>query len=355
MTETTFGMRFDALPQLSRVRVLEEFEGPILSELRAEDGSRYLEKWCTLQDGAVRSLVVRSEHRAIAEYLAGRITLLSLFTKPNADVGFLVDSVRGTRKLVQLVQVSSLPANYLPKPTAKHDESLRPQWTRTTQAFLVDTKWDAKLLFELEKLYQTVFAFNYFTSADNGAPLPRAAETYVLDGGFSYWRMFSALRDSVPTNDNARSIGVMAASPGVLTLSAPTGTADRVVAALQAASREEVRKAYDNVHAWSKLPDKKADDVPTTALDTLRRLCDFLLVDVAKVLFARDEEPSKPQLLRAGKIVAAYYRQLWRILDPVWEGVEFLAPNIEPNATTPDDVYDDDEEDEDEAEDDYEE
>ncbi len=114
-------------PRLTHVRVLEEFEGPILSELRGDDGTVYIEKLCAFHEGAIRSIVVRSDQCSIAEYLARRITMMDLITKPNDDIGFIFDRVGKTVRSVQLVRVSALPTEYLPDPMAKHDESLRPR------------------------------------------------------------------------------------------------------------------------------------------------------------------------------------------------------------------------------------
>jgi hypothetical protein len=343
-----FGTSFASLPRLSRVRDLEAFEGPILTELRAPNNALYLQKWCAYHDGAVRTLVVRSDQRSVAEYLAGRMTMLHLLTRPNDDVGFLVDRARSETKSVRLVQVTTLPAKYLPKPSAMHDESLRPEWDTIPQSFLVDTNWDAKLLSDLEKHYLTVYAFNFFTDVQSDKLPPEALHTYVLDGGYAYHALFRTLRQSVPKNDNARSIGVAAASPGVLTIAVPATTANQITRALASAAQERTKKAYDVLHDWSRLPPRSAASVPVTAQNDIRRLCEHIHVAADKILPAVEESA---QILRAGKVVAAYYRALWRLIEPTWEGVEFLAPAVVREVEAPaedhdDDYYDDDEEEE---------
>jgi hypothetical protein len=253
--------------------------------------------------------------------------MLDLLTIPNDDAGFIIDRVRAETTSVRLVQVSTLPPKYLPKPSAKHDESLRPEWDQTHQSFLIDTKWDAKLLSDLEKHYLTVYAFNYFTDTQSTKLPPSAMHTYVLDGGFAYLALFRTMRQSVPKNDNARSVAMAAASPGVLTIAAPTTIADQLVRALAAAAKDYTRKAYETLHAWSRLSPKRVAEIPTSAIRDLRLLCEYLHVDMAKLLPAVPaDDLSQAQILRAGKVVAAYCRALWRLLTPSWEGVEFLAP-----------------------------
>jgi hypothetical protein len=114
------------LPPLFHVRDIEAFDGPILSELRDADGVPYLEKWCTHGDNFVRLLVVRTTHEAVGEYVAGRVSMLDLLTRPNGDAGFIVDYAGGELYSVEPVCVSTLPDSWLPMSTAMHDESLRP-------------------------------------------------------------------------------------------------------------------------------------------------------------------------------------------------------------------------------------
>lgn len=116
------------LPHLVHVRDLESFEGPILAQLaRADGGATYVEKWCAFaQDGRSRSLLVRSDTRAISRYLAGQTTMLELLTLPNDGTGFIVDRGPSGAAAAQLVHVLDLPSSYLPSPLARHDISLRP-------------------------------------------------------------------------------------------------------------------------------------------------------------------------------------------------------------------------------------
>lgn len=328
------------------VRDLEEFDGPILSELRAEKGGLYLEKWCAHDGGTVRTLVVRTEQRAIAEYLAGRMSMLNLLTIPSDDVGFIVDRVGDTIQAVYMIRVSILPPKYLPRSVAYHDPALRPDWDKSPQSFLFDAAWDADLLARIERLYADVFAFTLFTNADSGYSPPGHIFNYDYNRGFPIVQAFNSMRAAVPREMRAKSVGVSANSPGVITIDAQHLTASRVLNAINALKRSE--KAYDNLHNWSRIKPEDAHLMHGGALGDLRRLCDLLHVDIRKILPALQEnkELEQGEILVAGKLIAAYYRKLWNILEP-YDGVEFINVDVAAIRETPRQLFFE-EEDEDE-------
>jgi hypothetical protein len=347
----SYGSPREGLPRrLNFIRHLEYYEGPILSEYRASAGSAwYIEKWCARDGGINRFLVVRTEQRAVAEYLGGRISMLDLLSIPSDGVGFLVDRKRAEVVGVSLVNLAELPPKYLPTPTALHDESLRPEWDLTPQNFLLDTTWDAHLLARIERRYLDVFGFAYVTKPGTATEFPRTALDYEYDGGYSLMHAFNRIRAAVPTQYQARSVGVAASSPGVLTIDAPTGTADHLAAALRAV--EPSAKIYDVLHQWSRINPKRlarspatARLIPTTARDHLGRLCEFLGVDVEKILpFA---QPDPLQILVAAKLVASYRRRLLKIVSPDEPGVEFLGAQPSVSEQVADEAALDEDEDE---------
>jgi hypothetical protein len=341
------GTLFDSVPEFEFVRDLEQFEGPILTELRIKGGARFVEKWCDLDGDLVRTLVVRSDQRSIAEYLAGRKSLFDLLVGPSADVGLLLDRRLGETAAGHLVQVSKLPPEYLPSAGAMHDPTLRPRWRTETQVFLLDQTWDAKLLSQLERNYQQVFAFCYFTHEDQDtATVPVTPLTYVYDSGYSYWRAFDSLYRRLPANDQPRAVGVEAASPGSLSIAAPAEAARRVNEAVEAAAADSTVKAYEALHGWSRLKHDKASHTPKTAATDLKQLCRTLSVDEER-LFAGQETldlADSQQLLVAGKLVAAYYRRLWGLISPEG-GAEYLLPGAVTRAVTaPTSIYEYDDE-----------
>ena len=81
----------------------------------------------------------------------------------------------------------------------------------------------------------------------------------------------------------------------------------------------DASNAYDCLNQWARLPFEKSSDLPATAKQDLKRLCGRLGVDLDSILPVGDR---KSQLV-AAKILASYYRQLLRLLQPS-EDVEFL-------------------------------
>lgn len=337
------------LPDLTFVRDLEAFEGPILSEYRASRGGRYLEKWCARDTaaGITRTLLVRTEQRPVAEYLAGRMSMIDLLMGPSDGVGFIVDRVADEMRAVYLVALSRLPQKYLPKPTAMHDPSLRPEWESIPQDFLLGERWNARLLADIERLYQDAAAFALATDPKTDVAIPYDVFAYVFDGGWVHTHAFRRLRGAVPDALRSTSAGVSANSPGVLSIDAPNRVAVRLAQAISALRRSE--KAYDVVHSWSKLKPTKADHVPDDALSDLRRLADFIGVDLGKLLPSMrvGSSPDKVELLIGGKLVAAYYRKLWKLVEP-GSDVEFISVDTSElrSVSPPQLVFEEDEEDE---------
>lgn len=119
----TYLHKLDNLPMiLTHIRDLEEFDGPILSELRDEFDQRYVEKWCALGENVVRTLVMRVEPEHISAYLAKEISMLDLLRIRTSGWGFLVDRSFGKIVAVYLINIVELPENYLPHSSAFHDE-----------------------------------------------------------------------------------------------------------------------------------------------------------------------------------------------------------------------------------------
>jgi hypothetical protein len=288
--------------------------------------------------------------------LAGRITLLALLTGPSDGVGFIVDRIDETVTAAFIVRVQDLPSKYLPQQHARHDPSLRPAWSSAPQSFLLDADWDAKLLARIEQKYLDVFAFTYFTHQGSADRLPPHILRYDYDGGFPYVHAFGQIRSSVPRESRAKSVGVSAHSPGVLTIDAPTVVADRLAAAL--GMLPQTLNAYRAVHAWSKLKPAHVGKLPPmdVVLADIRRLSGLLSVDPLKLLPEAGGQLVDPthllasvkladplHVLASGKLLASYWRKLVELLYRP-DGFEFLLPGLPvPDEQTFDAAEEDDE------------
>jgi uncharacterized caspase-like protein len=87
--------------------------------------------------------------------------------------------------------------------------------------------------------------------------------------------------------------------------------------------------AFEAVHAWSRLRPEAAQRVPSVARESLQRLCSLLSVRVDAILpptTSADQE--NDALLVAGKLIASYYKMLWRLVEPN-DRAEYLGEKIE--------------------------
>jgi hypothetical protein len=345
--------KFETISSLPRklefVRDLEAFDGPILSEYRAADfGAVYVEKWCACDQDVSRFLLTRTDHRSLAEYLAGRITLWDLLILKGDGVGFLVDRRGSNLVALSIAPIERLPEQYLPDQAAYHDQSLRPDWEFVPQSFLFDAGWNGKRLADIERRFLNVAGFAYFTEPETNRSLPVGILGYNYDRGFPIASAFSRIRVTVPREERSRSVGVSANSPGILTLEAPAAIAARVAAALRALP--DSIKAYQELHTWSRIkPKDAAERMPEVEIAhrDLARLCGILAVD-ERPLIPAGQAGDPLAILTAGKLVAAYWRQLWRLLSGD-DGAEFIS--VDAGQAAPDTTVmlgDDDEEGDDE-------
>jgi len=335
------GQRLEKIPRrLQFVRDLEAFEGPILSEYRAMyGGAVYVEKWCARADGVSRFIIVRSEERAIAEFLGGRLSMLKLLVERSDGFGFLVDQ-RGEETVgVSLAPLDVLPKSYLPKSTRFHDEALRPEWEVVPQSYLIDGNWDAKLFSDIERINTNAAAFAYFTQPNASRSIPAGLMHMRYDGGFPIMHVYNGIRASLPSEVRPKAAAVAVASPGVFTIETPLSTAAMVRRAMDGLGKSQV--ARDAVHQWSRLRPDAVDNVPPVARETINRLCSILGVRVEAILQPAADAEEKMSLLVAGKLIVSYWKMLWRVLEPSHRA-EYLGPKI--NKENPDtSSYEDDE------------
>lgn len=343
------GKQLAGLPRkLEFVRELEAFEGPILSLWKSTDGpGLYLQKWCARERPITRYLVVRTEQKPLALYLAGRLSMLTLLNAASDGVAFIVDRKGGEDVAVYREEISDLPANYLPQATAFHDEDLRPDWETIPQSFLVED-WDARLYADIEHRYLNVASFSYLTEPGKNRKLPARITSYRYDRGFPVVAAFNRIRNVIPEEMRSKSVGISANSPGVLTLETPASTAKQVAKALAALPGS--MDAYRALQSWARFKTDMADKIPdpVVARQDLLRLCHLLSVD-EKVLLPPGNETNKVAILVAGKLIAAYHRRLRKLLHPR-EGVEFISAKIDGAETASHPQDGDEDEDEDEGE-----
>jgi hypothetical protein len=358
--------------RLTHFRDLEELEGPLLSEYR-DGAATYIEKWCTCDETTQRTLIVRSDQRSIAEYLGRRISMWELIVERSSNTGWLHDYTTDGFQRATLTEVSTLPENYLPSAKGLHDPTLRPRWERVPQEFLINQRWNAKILSEIEKKYLDVHAF---TLAANQRPqLIHNSLSMNYNSGWTYYQAFRLLRSNVPREDRPDTVSAQAASPGVLSMDAPRHVAVEITRALIRVQDPRTRKAISKVHDWSRFKTEAAKDLPTSAVNDIKVLCGAMGIDAAALLpgdqllsYRRavvvtevqegkepnrnsivpeysapppeDPEHTKKAILHAGKLLVGYCKRLRELMEPA-DGVQFIVDKSLADADDEDEDYDD--------------
>lgn len=330
----TIGKPTHALPRrLLFTRDLEEFEGPILSEYRTEEGGgAYLEKWCARDDATQRFLLVRSDLRSIAQYMARRLTMLQLLSESSDGVGWLIDRSFGAHNRLNetfyVVTLDELPSSYMPEADALHDESLRPRWHRTLQSFLLGRDWSGEQIVAIERAYLDTVAFNHFASenSDNHVAIPERVLQYKYRRGFPVGAAFRLLRADTPHEERGKSVGVAAGSPGVLSIDVSTRIAENIIESMRLLER--AKPLYDVVQDWAKQDMTNDPVMPPDAEQDLKWFAEAL-----NLRLSRFGEPLRVHVV--GKLLTAYFRKLLKLARPPGEA-EFLG--VDPSLV-PSDVF----------------
>lgn len=323
------------------VRDLEAFEGPILSEYRAEEGGvSYLEKWCTQSDDGRthRFLLVRSDQRSIAQYLAKRITMRQLLVDTSDGVGFVLDRERNAGRIdvvrASLMVLDELPPDYLPEPDTYHDESLRPKTERTLQSFLLGEDWSGELISAIERAYLDAAAFNHFAAFDvQVQKIPDRILQFNYRRGFPVGTAFKVLRAQLPPQHRGRSVGIAAGSPGVLSIEVDTKTAENLLESMRLLER--AKPLYDLVQSWSKQDVSNAPAIPHDAIDHLAWFAESLKLDLSRF------GDVQAHVHTIGKLLTAYFRKLMK-LARLPGNAEFIGMD---RSIVPADIFVDEDED----------
>lgn len=333
MSLPDFPFRLSSFPrEMNFVRELEACDGPILSEFRASDSGRalYLEKWCAHDraDGITRWMIVRSDPRAIAEYLACRISMKNLLVGPSDGIGWIVDRKRNSELVsVFLVSLADLPSMYLPKEEAFHDVTLRPEWDHVPQSFLIDSDWNMEAIATRERRFHEVTAFGYLTdTAATDRRLPAGILQYEMDRGYPMRTALSRMIASMPREQRAKREAVMASSPGVFTLNVPSQVAGRLEAALKILPKTSNMAGV--LYSWARISPKKIEKMPdlSLAIQHLKTVCGYLNVNLATILPEQNADDATAVLV-AGKLLMGYYRRLWEVLSS--DGIDFVSVDVE--------------------------
>ena len=127
MMEEIKGYKLDKFPQenLTKMRDLVYFDGPLLSYFKSRSGDNYLYYWCDVDENYNRWLIFRVSDQSLNRYLNGELSLLDLMKNPSDGFFYSVD-IDNDLEYHNILRVlpKDLPASYLPEQDSYFDASL---------------------------------------------------------------------------------------------------------------------------------------------------------------------------------------------------------------------------------------
>lgn len=289
----------DLLPDLGEERVLEDFEGPLLTMSRgARSGEVFLRSWCDADADHNRWIVLRSTDRDLARYIKQRINLRELFMAARDGLVWLVDTAAGdSLARAFLCRIEQLPESYLPSERSfYHEDEAPPRADREEWTLLLQGTWTLDDLQALPRSYVQVYSAVYLFGETAGASELRPCdlgEDIAFGKGGAAQSLYHKLAEAVPANARPMFRRISVASPGNLTLELEWRIAEEI-SRLAQDRRSERSACYDALwrvsHPRSKtrgvnpldeeLVDKKPEDLadqmelPLEGLSLLgKRLC----------------------------------------------------------------------------------
>ncbi len=110
---------------LSKVRDLEFFEGPLISEFRNASGEPFIYYWCDSDEHSNRWLVFRSARRDVIRYTHRQISLLDLLRFGLDGFVYVVDLGNDQEwNRIAFAPLAALPSSYFPLPSAMFNPTL---------------------------------------------------------------------------------------------------------------------------------------------------------------------------------------------------------------------------------------
>lgn len=291
--------------ELTFVRDLEEFDGPLLSEFRSANGDTFLYYWCDCNEKANRWLVVRAPRQDLFRYLVGRTALRSLIRECRDRFLYVVDlDETATVLSAWFVYAENVPENYLPR----HDSVPRPG-TGVEPGFQdvsIDQAWDYEQY--PRKFLQ---AYSFHTAFGRGGSSEALEIDYRLTTGWIFDTFYKKIDATVEPTHRASLEAVSFASPGYLRFRVDPMIAEglRNAVARYLARRSELRRGIEELRSWTNRHEPDDED-EAAMIKLIEQISESLGIDGAALLSHIDTAKN------AGKALSSYFTR-----------IEFLALN----------------------------
>jgi hypothetical protein len=297
----------EGLPvELTHVRTLEEFDGPLLAEFRSEIGDTYLYCWCDREQKVNRWIVVRTPTQDLTRYLVGATTLRDVIVKCRDGIVYLLDldhedKVHGAF----FMTVDCLPAEYIPTEKSHYDSSSR--MDEDQQDVFIDEQWDYHEIAEYPRRYLQAYGFNALFGP-HGDASGLSTVGYDLTGGYVYHTLFVNFGSHVVQSKRASLVGVSYSSPGYVRFQVDPSVASDVRRAVTRylSNREEIEGDALFLYRWANQPE---DDKVRFASDAKAKQ---VFVQLCKRLSIRNKEIARRSdtLLTAVNALRSYVKRI---------------------------------------------
>ncbi|WP_147443861.1 hypothetical protein [Corallococcus sicarius] len=206
------------LPRLSKIRDIQYFEGPLLSEFKDEREDHYLGHWCDCDDTANRWLIVRTPKRDIIRLVNQIDTLRQTLVGGKQDrLYYFIDiSADMSVTAVSLATRTVIPDDYLPSTESFISASLMPadEITDHQYSILLDGDWSTEALRDVPKKYENAYSLLYASKTKQATS---DLGNFPWIGGFSTVHFYDRMRMRVPLEHRPRIEAIHYASPGYIT------------------------------------------------------------------------------------------------------------------------------------------
>ncbi|MBK8264236.1 MAG: hypothetical protein IPK80_23215 [Nannocystis sp.] len=243
----------ELLPDLGEERVLEDFEGPLLTMSRGvRSGEVFLRSWCDADADYNRWILLRSTDRDLARYIKRRINLRELLMAARDGLVWLIDTAAGDSPArAFLCRIERIPESYLPSEGSFYHEDESPHRAdREEWTLLLQGTWTLDDLQALPRsyvqVYSAVYLFGERAEALEQRPCDFGKDIAFGKGGAAR-SLYNKLADAVPANARPVFRRISVASPGNLTLELERRIADQI-SQLTQDHRSERATCYDALY-----------------------------------------------------------------------------------------------------------
>lgn len=232
--------------QLSRLRDLIYYDGPLLTEYVNAHGDHYLYYWCDRSDSGHRWMLLRVDETTVLRLVHRFIPLDFVIPCGSRDefVYFVDSTSEGGISEVWLAKPDDVPDDY--RPIAGTFLRDLPRAREAEYPILIEGDWDPVHLMRFPRLFELTYSFLYVV---NKLPVDHQFGGFPWRGGYSSMH-FNQLIGSIPTESRLGVEAVRYSSPGFMRFSVDYDTAEQVAISVHEFRSQAVQSDIEKLTAY---------------------------------------------------------------------------------------------------------